>query len=164
MFERDEIEMIADVIKKHNVLCISDEVYEWLIYPGNEQIRIGRNRQGLVTKNICYEPVIYFSNFLKIAHLLAYRLKYSIFKLNCRCNKFEFHFQVFFTIENLCDEGYWLAIRKVTQKNTHFKTLGLFYLPVSSDSAGNVGSYSDDKQRWKDFFCNRMEGKNICKS
>ena len=36
------MEMIAELIKKHNVLCISDEVYEWLIYPGNEHIRIGK--------------------------------------------------------------------------------------------------------------------------
>ena len=42
MFQRSEIEMIADVVKKHNVLCISDEVYEWLVYPGSEHIRIGK--------------------------------------------------------------------------------------------------------------------------
>ncbi|CAB4010821.1 kynurenine--oxoglutarate transaminase 1 [Paramuricea clavata] len=40
VFERDELEMIAEIVKKHNVLCISDEVYEWLIYPPNEHIRI----------------------------------------------------------------------------------------------------------------------------
>ncbi|XP_028394651.1 kynurenine--oxoglutarate transaminase 1-like isoform X2 [Dendronephthya gigantea] len=40
VFERDEMEMIANLIKKHNVLCISDEVYEWLVYPGSEHIRI----------------------------------------------------------------------------------------------------------------------------
>ena len=75
------MEMIADVIKKHNVLCISDEVYEWLIYPGNEHIRIGRNRQGLVTKIVCYEPVIYFSNFLKIGHFIGIQIKVLYFQI-----------------------------------------------------------------------------------
>ena len=80
MFERDEIEMIADAIKKHNVLCISDEVYEWLIYPGNEHIRIGRrSRQGAYEEWICYQQDSYFSNLPKIAHLLVYRLKYTIY-------------------------------------------------------------------------------------
>ena len=35
--------MIADLCKKHDVLCVSDEVYEWLIYPGSEHVRIGSN-------------------------------------------------------------------------------------------------------------------------
>ncbi len=32
--------MIADLCKEHNVIAISDEVYEWLVYEGNEHIRI----------------------------------------------------------------------------------------------------------------------------
>ena len=36
------MEMIAGIISKHNVICISDEVYEWLVYPGNDHIRIGK--------------------------------------------------------------------------------------------------------------------------
>lgn len=40
VFQRSEIEMIANLVKKYNVLCISDEVYEWLVYPGSEHIRI----------------------------------------------------------------------------------------------------------------------------
>ena len=41
VFSRAELEMIADLCKKHNVLCVSDEVYEWLVYPGSEHIKIG---------------------------------------------------------------------------------------------------------------------------
>ena len=41
MFSRGEIEFIADLCKKHNVLYISDEVYEWLVYDGSEHIRAG---------------------------------------------------------------------------------------------------------------------------
>ena len=35
------MELIANLCKKHDVLCISDEVYEWLVYPGSEHIKIG---------------------------------------------------------------------------------------------------------------------------
>ena len=40
--------MVADLCIKHDVLCISDEVYEWLIYPGAELVRIGKPIFALV--------------------------------------------------------------------------------------------------------------------
>lgn len=40
VFNRAELTKIADLCKKHNVLCISDEVYEWMVYDDNEHIRI----------------------------------------------------------------------------------------------------------------------------
>lgn len=40
MFDRAELTKIANLCKKHNVLCISDEVYEWMVYDGNEHVRI----------------------------------------------------------------------------------------------------------------------------
>lgn len=41
VYSRGELELIADLCVKHDVLCISDEVYEWLVYDGKEHIRIG---------------------------------------------------------------------------------------------------------------------------
>lgn len=40
VFNRAELEKIAELCRKWNVLCIADEVYEWLVYPGHEHIRI----------------------------------------------------------------------------------------------------------------------------
>lgn len=31
---------IANLCKKYNVICVTDEVYEWLIYDENEHIRM----------------------------------------------------------------------------------------------------------------------------
>lgn len=39
-FLREELEKIADLCKKHNVICVSDEVYEWLIYDDNKHVRM----------------------------------------------------------------------------------------------------------------------------
>lgn len=50
VFSRGELELIADLCVKHDVLCISDEVYEWLVYDGKKHIRIGM-------KNGLAEPV-----------------------------------------------------------------------------------------------------------
>lgn len=40
VYTRSELEMIAELSKKHNVLVIMDEVYEWLIYRGNKHVRM----------------------------------------------------------------------------------------------------------------------------
>ncbi|KAJ2946650.1 hypothetical protein O0L34_g12707 [Tuta absoluta] len=40
IFNRQELELIADLCKKHNVLCISDEVYEWMVFAPHQHIRI----------------------------------------------------------------------------------------------------------------------------
>ncbi|XP_026709794.1 kynurenine--oxoglutarate transaminase 3 isoform X3 [Athene cunicularia] len=40
VFNREELQVIADLCIKHDTLCISDEVYEWLVYKGNKHIKI----------------------------------------------------------------------------------------------------------------------------
>ncbi|KAL9989089.1 hypothetical protein ACROYT_G003598 [Oculina patagonica] len=40
VFSMEELQLIADLCKKYNVICISDEVYEWLVYAGEQHIRI----------------------------------------------------------------------------------------------------------------------------
>lgn len=34
--------MIAGLCKKYDCICISDEVYEWMIYDDNKHIKIGK--------------------------------------------------------------------------------------------------------------------------
>lgn len=41
VFTRGELQMIADLCVKHDTLCFSDEVYEWLVYRGHQHIKIG---------------------------------------------------------------------------------------------------------------------------
>uniref|UniRef100_A0AAQ5WXU2 Aminotransferase class I/classII large domain-containing protein n=1 Tax=Amphiprion ocellaris TaxID=80972 RepID=A0AAQ5WXU2_AMPOC len=36
----EELQMIADLCIRHNLLCISDEVYEWLTYDGAKHVKI----------------------------------------------------------------------------------------------------------------------------
>ncbi|XP_037956045.1 kynurenine--oxoglutarate transaminase 3 isoform X2 [Teleopsis dalmanni] len=40
VFNKQELQKIADLCHKWNVLCISDEVYEWLVFDNIEHIRI----------------------------------------------------------------------------------------------------------------------------
>lgn len=41
VFTREELEKIANLCKKYNVLCVSDEVYEWMVFEPLKHIRIG---------------------------------------------------------------------------------------------------------------------------
>ncbi|GFR10602.1 kynurenine--oxoglutarate transaminase 3 [Trichonephila clavata] len=40
VFTRDELTMIGDLCKKHDVIAVMDEVYEWIVYKGHEHIRM----------------------------------------------------------------------------------------------------------------------------
>ena len=42
IFTQSELEMMAEMCHKYNVLCISDEVYEWLMYDDNVFTKIGQ--------------------------------------------------------------------------------------------------------------------------
>lgn len=41
MFSKAELELIARLCQQHDVLCISDEVYQWLVFDGHQHISIG---------------------------------------------------------------------------------------------------------------------------
>lgn len=49
--------MIGDLCIKHDTLCFSDEVYEWLIYRGHQHVKI-----GMLMLNRTLE-VLYFREF-----------------------------------------------------------------------------------------------------
>ncbi|XP_052789184.1 kynurenine--oxoglutarate transaminase 3-like isoform X2 [Mya arenaria] len=40
VFRREELEVIAKLCIEHDVVCVADEVYEWMIYRGFEHIKI----------------------------------------------------------------------------------------------------------------------------
>ncbi|KAH6948247.1 hypothetical protein HPB50_023297 [Hyalomma asiaticum] len=40
VFSKEELEVIAYLCKKHDVICLMDEVYEWMIYEGAKHIRM----------------------------------------------------------------------------------------------------------------------------
>ena len=41
VFSKEELEAVADLCKKHDVICVSDEVYEWMVYEdGCEHVRM----------------------------------------------------------------------------------------------------------------------------
>lgn len=65
MFDRAELTKIANLCKKHNVLCISDEVYEWMVYDGNEHVRICKFLSYEYLKTVSYFFTKIFRHFAR---------------------------------------------------------------------------------------------------
>uniref|UniRef100_A0A183T3E9 Aminotran_1_2 domain-containing protein n=1 Tax=Schistocephalus solidus TaxID=70667 RepID=A0A183T3E9_SCHSO len=40
VFSVEELKKIADICIRHNLICVSDEVYEWLVFPPNKHYKI----------------------------------------------------------------------------------------------------------------------------
>ncbi|MFN8440238.1 MAG: aminotransferase class I/II-fold pyridoxal phosphate-dependent enzyme [Caldilineaceae bacterium] len=40
VFTREELVKIANLVQQHDVLLLSDEVYEWMVYPGAHHVRV----------------------------------------------------------------------------------------------------------------------------
>lgn len=45
VFSKAELELVASLCQQHDVICISDEVYQWLVYDGHQHISIGEPRR-----------------------------------------------------------------------------------------------------------------------
>lgn len=55
VYKLEELQMIADLCIKHDLLCFSDEVYEWLTYDGAKHVKIGKkdtDKSADVLKNL----------------------------------------------------------------------------------------------------------------
>ena len=54
----EELQMIAELCIKHDALCISDEVYEWLTYDGAKHVKIGEIQTELNGMHTQYKYAI----------------------------------------------------------------------------------------------------------
>ncbi|XP_046905442.1 kynurenine--oxoglutarate transaminase 3-like isoform X1 [Hypomesus transpacificus] len=71
IFTRDELQVIADLCIKHDTLCFSDEVYEWLIYKGHQHVKIA-------TLPGMWERTITISSAGKTFSVTGWKLGWSI--------------------------------------------------------------------------------------
>ena len=63
--------MVADLCKRHDVICVSDEVYEVLIYSGSEHCRIGRGKRN-ISANLS------LSGMIRVCGLYLYIEKFRV--------------------------------------------------------------------------------------
>jgi aminotransferase len=71
VFSRAELETIAALCRRHDVLAITDEIYEYILYDGHEHVSIA-------TLPGMRERTITISGFSKTYNMTGWRLGYSV--------------------------------------------------------------------------------------
>jgi len=71
VFTRAELEHIADLCKKHDALCVTDEIYEYILYDGREHISPG-SLPGMADRTIT------ISGFSKTYAMTGWRVGYTV--------------------------------------------------------------------------------------
>ncbi len=71
VFSRDELTHIAGLCKKHDALCVTDEIYEYILYDGREHVSPG-SLPGMEDRTIT------ISGFSKTYAMTGWRLGYTV--------------------------------------------------------------------------------------
>jgi len=71
VFSRDELEYIASLAKQHDLFIITDEIYEYVTYPGFEHLSIASLPD-------CFDRTLTISGFSKTYNMTGWRLGYAI--------------------------------------------------------------------------------------
>lgn len=71
VFTRDELERIADLCRRHNVLAVTDEIYEHILYDGREHV-------SLASLPEMHERTVTISGLSKTFSVTGWRLGYAI--------------------------------------------------------------------------------------
>ncbi len=71
IYRREELKAIAEIIIKHNICCLSDEIYERIIYDGEEHISIASLNDEI--KNL----TILINGFSKSYSMTGWRIGYA---------------------------------------------------------------------------------------
>jgi aminotransferase len=71
VFGRDELQIIADFCRKNDLIAITDEIYEYILYDGREHISLA-SLPGM------YERTVTISGFSKTFSITGWRLGYAV--------------------------------------------------------------------------------------
>ncbi len=71
VFSREELELVASLSQKHDALCVTDEIYEYILYDGRKHLSIGAF-PGME------ERTITISGFSKTYAMTGWRLGYTV--------------------------------------------------------------------------------------
>ena len=71
VFSRDELALVADLCRRHDALCVTDEIYEYILYDGRRHVSIG-SLPGMEDRTIT------ISGFSKTYAMTGWRLGYAV--------------------------------------------------------------------------------------
>ena len=71
VWSRDELERMLEIMERHDLWAITDEIYEYMVYDGREHVSLG-SLPG------AYERTITLSGFSKTYNMTGWRLGYAV--------------------------------------------------------------------------------------
>jgi len=71
VYTREELDLIADLCRRHDALCVTDEIYEYILYDGRRHVSIG-SLPGMEDRTIT------ISGFSKTYAMTGWRLGYAV--------------------------------------------------------------------------------------
>jgi len=71
VYTRDELDLVASLCRRHDVLCVTDEIYEYILYDGRRHVSIG-SLPGMEDRTIT------ISGFSKTYAMTGWRLGYAV--------------------------------------------------------------------------------------
>ncbi|XP_024942705.1 kynurenine--oxoglutarate transaminase 3 isoform X2 [Cephus cinctus] len=126
VFTEDELQFIADLAKKWNVLVVSDEVYEWIVYEPYRHIRIA-------TLPGMYERTITIGSAGKTFSVTGWKTGWAYGPENLLYNLKVVHQNAVYTcttpIQEAVAVGFEEEIKKFGQPDCYFHSLAKELLP-----------------------------------
>ena len=71
VYTRDELDLVASLCRRHDALCVTDEIYEYILYDGRRHVSIG-SLPGMEDRTIT------ISGFSKTYAMTGWRLGYAV--------------------------------------------------------------------------------------
>ncbi|XP_065576805.1 kynurenine aminotransferase-like [Artemia franciscana] len=126
IFNRAELQVIADLCIQHDVLCMSDEVYEWLVYAPNEHVRIA-------TLPGMWERTITVGSAGKTFSVTGWKLGWAYGPENLIKNLGIAHQNCVYTcstpLQEACARGFELEMSRFGTPDCYFQSLAAELLP-----------------------------------
>ncbi|XP_076789444.1 kynurenine--oxoglutarate transaminase 3 isoform X4 [Arvicanthis niloticus] len=120
VYTREELQVIADLCIKHNTLCISDEVYEWLVYTGQKHIKIA-------TLPGMWERTITIGSAGKTFSVTGWKLGWSIGPGHLIKHLQTVQQNSFYTcatpLQAALAEAFWIDIKRMDDPECYFNSL-----------------------------------------
>ncbi len=71
VWSTDELDALVDLMQRHDLTAITDEIYEYMLYDGHEHV-------SLATRPGAYERTVTISGFSKTYNMTGWRLGYAV--------------------------------------------------------------------------------------
>uniref|UniRef100_A0A131XFA5 Putative kynurenine aminotransferase glutamine transaminase k n=1 Tax=Hyalomma excavatum TaxID=257692 RepID=A0A131XFA5_9ACAR len=132
VFSMEELEMIAELCKKHDVICVMDEVYEWIIYEGAKHIRMN-------TLPGMWERTITIGSAGKTFSVTGWKVGWAYGPQNLLKGLQLIHQNCIYTLSTLLQEAVAVGLEKEMEK--------------IDNPEGYWKSLSSSLQKKRDFLC-----------